>query len=258
MEAPPSLPELQPQLTETPRTSLPARLLNVFAVPDDVFDEVKATAPSTPNWLVPTLLLVLVGWLGAWLIFSQPAVQQQMSELTDQAIQKQVEKGKMPKEAAEQARRVAQIMVKVGPFVAPVFSFVTPFGWGLILWLVGTQIFKGNFPFLKAVEVIGLASAITLLETIVKTLLVVSMGNMFASPSAALLVKDFDPQKTSHALLALINPLTFWLLAVRSIGLARLAAVSFARAAVWVFGIWAAYTGTLLGLGLAAKTAFGQ
>jgi hypothetical protein len=73
-----------------------------------------------------------------------------------------------------------------------------------------------------------------------------------------LLVKDFDPQKVSHALLALVNPLAFWVLAVRSLGLARLAGVPFARSAVWVFGIWAAYTGAFLGVGLAAKTAFGQ
>jgi hypothetical protein len=34
--------------------------------------------------------------------------------------------------------------------------------------------------------------------------------------------------------------------------------VPFTRAAAWVFGIWAAYTGAFLGLGLAAKAAFGQ
>jgi hypothetical protein len=150
-------------------------------------------------------------------------------------------------------------MAKVTPFVAPVFvAFTTPFGWGLILWLVGTQVLKGHFAFLKAVEVAGLASAISVLEAVVKALLIVSMGNLFASPTPALLVKDFDPQKPSHALLAVVNVMTFWVLAVRSAGLARLAGVPYVRAAVWVFAIWAAYTSALLGLGLAAKTAFGQ
>ena len=37
--------------------------------------------------------------------------------------------------------------------------------------------------------------------------------------------------------------MTFWLLAVRAMGLARLSGVSFIKAALWVFGIWAAYTG---------------
>ena len=37
--------------------SLAARLLNVFATPGDVFDDVKVAPASTANWLVPALLL---------------------------------------------------------------------------------------------------------------------------------------------------------------------------------------------------------
>ena len=52
--------------------------------------------------------------------------------------------------------------------------------------------------------------------------------------------------------------MTFWLLAVRAIGLARLSGVSFAKAAVWVFGIWAAYTGFFIGLGALVQAAVQQ
>jgi hypothetical protein len=38
--------------------------------------------------------------------------------------------------------------------------------------------------------------------------------------------------------------------------LARLSGASFAKAALWVFGIWAAYTGFLIGLGALAQAAF--
>jgi hypothetical protein len=95
------------------------------------------------------------------------------------------------------------------------------------------------------------------LEVIVKTLLIVGLGNLFASPSLALFVKEFDPQNNAHSVLALVNVMTFWLLAVRSIGLARLSGASFGKAAVWVFGIWAALTGLMLGLGAAIRAAFG-
>jgi hypothetical protein len=50
--------------------------------------------------------------------------------------------------------------------------------------------------------------------------------------------------------------MTFWLLAVRGIGLARLSGVSIARAIAWVFGVWVAYTGLLVGLAYLAKAAF--
>ena len=121
---------------------------------------------------------------------------------------------------------------------------------------MGAGLLKGNFPYMKAVEVVGLANMIGVLEVIVKTLLIVGLGNLYASPSLVLLVKEFDPQNTVHSLLALVNVMTFWLLAVRGIGLARLSGVSFAKAAAWVFGIWAAYTGLLIGLAFVAKTAF--
>ena len=82
------------------------------------------------------------------------------------------------------------------------------------------------------------------------------LGNLYAAPGLMLLVKDFDPQNTVHALLAIVNVMTFWVLAVRAIGLARLSGASFAKAAAWVFGIWAAYTGFFIGLGLLGKMLF--
>jgi hypothetical protein len=210
------------------------------------------------NWLAPALLLIAIGWVGAWLVYSQPAIQQQMREMNDRIVQKLVDKGKLSNEQAELNRQTMEVSARISPYAAPVFAaFVTPFGWGLILWLVGTRVLKGNFPFMKAVEVAGLASAITVLECLVKTLLIVGLGNLFASPSPALLVKDFDPQKPSHSLLAVANIMTFWVLAVRSIGLARLSGVPFVRAAVWVFGIWAAYTTVLIGFAAAVQAAFG-
>ena len=67
--------------------SLAARLLNVFAVPGEVFTEVKASRVCIGNWLVPALLSALVAVLTVVLIVSQPAFQQQMHDLTERAGQ---------------------------------------------------------------------------------------------------------------------------------------------------------------------------
>ncbi len=109
---------------------------------------------------------------------------------------------------------------------------------------------------MKAVEVVGLANMINVLDVIVRTLLIVGLGNLYASVSPVLLVKDFDPQNTVHSLLAILNVMTFWLLGVRAVGLARLSGASFAKAAAWVFGIWAAYTAFFVGLGILSKALF--
>jgi hypothetical protein len=261
MEEPQLTPEPQPEAPQPPTMSLGGRLLNVFATPGDVFQEVKAAKVSAANWVVPALILIVVSWVASLVIFSQPAINHQLSEITEQAIQKQVERSKMSEQQAEQARAMGEkwagISAKIGAALVPVFAgFVTPFFWGLIVWGVGAGLLKANFPYMKAVEIVGLANMVSVLDVIVKTLLIVGLGNLYASTSLVLLVKEFDPQNTVHSLLALVNVMTFWLLAVRGIGLARLSGVSIAKAIAWVFGVWVAYTGLLVGLAYLAKAAF--
>jgi hypothetical protein len=191
-------------------------------------------------------------------VLSQPAIKQQLSEIMESGIRQQIEKAHMPKEQAEKAIEMAEkwggISTIIASYAGPVaVAFISPFIWGLIIWLGGVKIYKGAFDYMKAVEVVGLSNMIGILEAVVKSLLILVMGNIFASPSLALLVKDFNPQNPAHSFLALANVITIWVLSVRTIGLARLVRVSFAKAAVWVFGIWAAYTGLFWGMGVLAQ-----
>lgn len=253
--------EVPPETPPPPTQSLGSRLFNVFATPGEVFEEVKTAKPSAANWVVPALILILVSWVATWFIFSQDSIKHQMSEMTDRAIQQQVEKNHLSDQQAEQARAMgekwASISAMVAAGLAPVFAgFVTPFFWGLIIWLAGAKVMKGGFPFMKAVEVVGLVNMVSVLDALVRTLLIIGMGNLYAAPGLVLLVKDFDPQNTVHGLLALVNVTTFWVLALRAVGLARLSNVSFGKAAVWVFGIWAGYTGFFIGLGAVLKSVF--
>ena len=262
MDQPSPTPESQPVTTTPAVTSLPARLMNVFATPGEVFEDVKAAPVSTANWLVPALLIIVVSWIAAALIFSQESFLHQVTEIADKAIEKQIEKGHMPKEQAEAARQVGQkwagISTKIGAVAGPVVAvFFFPFWRGLIFWLFGAKLFKGNFTYMKAVEVAGLANMIGVLDAIVKTLLILSLGNLFASPSLALLIKEFDPQNPVHALFAVANIMTLWALVVRSLALARLSSVSFMKAAVVVFGLWAAFTGLMIGFGFAMRAISG-
>ena len=213
--------EPQSDAPQPPTMSLGGRLFNVFATPGDVFQEVKTAKPSTANWLVPALILIVVSWVASALVFSQPTITHQLSEITDKAIQQQVDKNKMSEQDADRARAMGEkwagISTKIGAAIVPVFAgFATPFFWGLIVWLVGAKVLKGDFPYMKAVEIVGLANMINVLDAIVKTLLIVGLGNLYASASLVLLVKEFDPQNTVHSLLALVNVMTFWLLAVRA------------------------------------------
>jgi predicted DNA repair protein MutK len=233
--------------------SLFSRMLNVFASPAEAFEDIKDRPVVTANWLGPALLIMCVGWFAALLVFSQDNLKHQMKEMREKAIQKQMEKQHKSQEEIdkiiEATDKFGNIPAVLGGVFGPIFFAWWPlFVWGLIFWLIANKAFGAHLPYMKAVEAVGLAAMIDVLDGIVRALLIVAMGNLFASPSLALLVKNWDPTNPMHALLAYFNIMTFWLLAVRAIGLAKLAKVSFARAAAWVFGVWLVTSALIYGV----------
>lgn len=242
--------------------SLGSRLTNVFVAPGEVFDRVKSAPFRAANYVVPALLLLLVGWLSSLIVFSQPAIRQQLAELAEQGVQRQIDRGRIPAAQAEAARtqaaKFSDLGARIGAGVVPVVAgFVGPLWWGLILWLVGAKALKGSFPYMKAVEVASLANLIGVLETVVRTLLIVIMGNLFAGPNPAMLVTNFDAQNPLHGSLASLDLIGLWTLAVRGVGLASLSGRRLGVGLAWVFGLWIVYRAGALGLGIAMQRVFG-
>jgi len=301
--------ETTPQTVSPPATtSLVSRLVNVFAAPGDVFDEVKSTATTIPSWLVPVVLNCIVGIIYSIVVFSQDNVIQSLRETQEREMQKQVASGKMTQQQADQAIEVIdrfmgpgmmKIMGSIGSVVgnfgflflaalvlfllgadpssgkviarwigaafvglaAALIAFQTtggrPMGVRLMLapaaLIVGTAVgflalmifdrlnpFGGSFSYLKAVEIVALASMISVLGGLVAMLVAVTMGNPAITPGPAVLVRDFNPANKLHTLLSQLNVMMIWYLAVFALGLSRISGKSFARGAGWTFGLWAA------------------
>ena len=264
MDQKPPLLETPPAPPPPPATSLVARLLNIFATPGEVFEEVKRSAPAVSNWLAPTLLMGIVGAIAAFIILSQPAMIQQIHEQQQKAMDQQVKAGKMTQEQADKALDTVEkfsnpaVMKIFGAIGAMVSSFVGLFGWAFVLWLIGKFLIKAPVQFLKMAEVAGLASVIVILEIIVKMLLVVSFSNPLASPSLAMLMKDPDPHNKLFMVLSWLDVMTIWALAIRALGLAKLTGVRFGRAAWWVFGTWFLLMSFWLGVGSALQAVFAK
>ena len=108
---------------------------------------------------------------------------------------------------------------------------------------------KARFGYIKTLEVSGLGLMISVLGAVVTLLLTVNLAKVFATPSLALVVSDFDAQRKSHLLLGAANVFSFWLVGVLSVGLARLAGVPFLRAAWLVFAAWVIQESFLVLLG---------
>jgi len=261
METAPPIPDAEPKPAST---SLWSRLVNVFAAPGEVFEEVKNSAPSVGNWLVPALILMVAGAISSMVIFSQPDVVRQIHEQQQKAFDKQISAGKMTQAQADQAAAMAEkfsgpTALKIyGCMGAVMTSFVSLFWTALVLWLIARFYLKVPLGYLKVVEVAGLAAMIMALSAVVKTSLIVVTGNVYAALSPILLVKHFDQHNPLHNVLALLDVMTFWLLAVRSIGLAKLTGVTFGKTAVAVFGVWLVISGLMIGFGLAMQAVFSK
>ena len=171
-------------------------------------------------------------------------------------MEQQVKDGKLTRQQADQALAVMEkftgptMMAIFGSVGAVVTSFIRLFWWGLVLLLLGRWFLKARFDYLKAVEVAGLASMITILGMIVSMLLIVNLGKMFSTPSLALVINDFDEKNKSHLMLGAVNVFNFWLIGVLGAGLSRLAGVPFLRAVFVVLGYWLAVSLLLIFIGL--------
>ena len=221
-----------------PATSLAARLLNVFATPGEVFEEVQAAPAQAANWLVPAILAVIVGVAAVLIQFSQPAFVQHFREQAAGTYDGMVKAGKMSQADADKFVGIIEKVAQPAGCAAVVAgSFARVFWWALVLWLLALIFWKKKFSYLKAVEVAGLASMISVLGSIVALLLTVNFGKESA-PSLALAVTDFNPKNPVHLALAAANVFDFWILGVMAVGLARLARVPFARSLFLVAGYW--------------------
>jgi hypothetical protein len=247
MEEPLPIPE--PPLVAPPphAMSLAARLLNVFAIPGEVFAGVKASRVSVGNWVLPALLSAVVGVLATIIIVSQPEIQRQMREAIGRqakALEQQVKAGKVKQADADRSLAVTRAITQpatlkvLGSMAAAAVGVARVFWWAFILWLLGRLFLKARLGYLKTLEVAGLALMISVLGAVVTLLLTVNLSEVFAKPSLALVVSDFDARRKSSLLLGTANVFSLWLVGVLSVGLARLAGVPFLRAAWFVFAAW--------------------
>jgi hypothetical protein len=248
MEEPLPVLESSPEGPLPPATSLAARLLNVFAIPGEVFAGVKVSRNSIGNWLVPVLLLVIVGVFTAVIVVSQPAFQKQIQDLTERqakALDEQVKAGKVQQLDAERAMAFTRAITTPASLKslfsvgAAVFGVTRVFWWGFVLWLLGRLFLKVRFGYPKALEVAGLGLMISMLGAVVMLLLMVNLPRLFSAPSLAFAVTDFDTSRQSLLLMGAANVFSLWLLGVLSVGLAKLSGVPFLRAAWFVFAAWA-------------------
>jgi hypothetical protein len=227
-----------------PELPLPVRLANVYAAPGEVFDAVRGQPPNLANWLVPAVMAALAGMISVWVMFSQPAILQQMEDLQAERYQRLVDDGKMTQQQVDQLQqRMGSLQMTIGRIAGMVGALLMGFIWlfllALVFHLMLRWVFHSPLSYLKTVEIVGLSLMIGVLGGLVNTLLMVITGSMFANLGPVLLINDFDTGDKLHLLASSVNLFTLWWLGVLAMGLARVSDLAFSKLALTLFGLWA-------------------
>jgi hypothetical protein len=208
-------------------TSVHQRLINIFVSPSDVFDEVIASPPNLANWRIPTLFVCLATIIslhtGSFPAQSSDTIYRPTAAGTISAAQAQALAGAWP--------LLSAFLVCLAIFAGT--------GWSaFVLWFIGRVFLKVRFPYLKALEIVGLTGIISVLGSITTILLVAASGAPLARPALSLLAPRLDHTGSFYQILETLNLFHFWSTTVLAIGLTRLCNATFKEAAFWVFGYW--------------------
>jgi len=234
--------EQSPSRDAVQSMSFSEKLVNIFTSPGELFENVRLTEKTTSNWLVPMLIFIVVAVLLNQLIFTNPSLVGQMSDLMAKGMNEAVEKGSMTAEQAAQAEQFMKpdsLMFRIQSAVGVILvSPIAMFLLALVYWLLGKWGMSASAPYMKVVEVVGLTFFISILESVVTTLLQYGLDSLFAGPNLAMFVSDFDMKNKLHMALAKVNIFTIWDLTVASIGLSKLFQRHLPKVLVLVFALW--------------------
>jgi hypothetical protein len=230
--------------------SFTEKLVNIFASPGELFENVRLTGKTPSNWIIPAAIMIVVAIAMQQLIMSNPSLADQTKAMVEKAtkerLDKAVQSGQMTPEQAEQQREqienftnpssplnIAMRIVSVVVFIPVVLLLIA-----LVYWLLGKTAMHATAPYMKVVEVIGLTLLIAAAESIVTTVMAIGLDSIHAGPSLAVFVKDFDLNNKLHVTLSKVNVFTIWSLLVTGIGLSKLFQRDLPKVLVLVFALW--------------------
>ena len=243
---------MEEQSPSAPTISLSDIITNVFASPAEAFEGIRTSPTRATVWVVPLIVLIIITSLFSVMIFTNETLKTQFSDSQSQRLQDQVSSGRITQEQADQQlegmERMGGMMIAFGIIGSVLSMSVIFFAAALVLWLVGKYALKAEGGYGKYLELYGTSGWIGILGAIVTLLMMVGLGSMYASPSAALAVlSEFKPTDTTHRLLSFFS---LWQFFVLGIGLAKYAqkpsgAGITVAAVLWV--VWTLISVFLLG-----------
>jgi hypothetical protein len=242
-----SLPPRLPVRPPPPASPLAARMLNLFATPGVVFEEVRVSAHAVGNWVVPALIAGLAMALAALVLSASPTFAKRTSEQQEKfraAQTNAVAAGRLT--TAEMEQSVQTIAAVAQPAVVRplallggfTFGVLRVFWWSGLLWVFARGLLRQPVGYQKLLEVAGLSSLIAALSAVVLLAVMINFRESFQGGGFTLVVNDLSDDSMQWPVVLALNIMNFWQVAILGLGLARLAQVPWFRAAFPVLVYW--------------------
>jgi len=239
-------------------SSFMTRAANVFAAPTELYAEVAVQPVQASSWSIPFIVSLLLAIVFTFSLYNNPTLRQQVYDAQDRTWKQAVADGKMTQSQYEQMSTGMEssgplMFMLIGGGSAVVIISVFFFGLALLLWLILKLLLKASASYGKTLEVLGLASLISIAGTIVTLLLMNAFNSMHATPGASLLFMDsFDPSSMVHKTVAALNIFTIWEVIVLGIGIAKVSGKQNGVGIGIIGGLWVVwvFVSSLLGFGM--------
>jgi hypothetical protein len=223
--------------------SFGSRLINVYASPSEAFEGITAAPSKTKFWMIPWLASIVIGVISVFLIFSNPILKQQIADTQARAMQQRVESGAMTQEQADMAQdqmeSMGGIMQIIGAVGIVIFITAYFFGGALIFWLVGKFALKSPEGYGTYLGVYGTSAWVSVLGSVITLLMIIGLGSLYATPSAALAVfSDYDATNTVHRILTRLDVFAAWQAFVIGLGLAKITGKPAGTGIGYAMGLW--------------------
>lgn len=204
------------------------RMIGVFVSPESTMQDIAAR----PSWVVPLIIVTLVGSLGAF--FLRDAILQTQLEA--------MEKRNMTAEQIEQARpsmeKIMNITVPLVPLITTPLFYLIIAG---VLMFTGNVILGGEAKFSHLFAITCWSGIITVLSSLVNVPIMANKMVMESATSLSSLL-PFEENKTLlYHLFSQIDLFLIWWVAVVGFGVAAVYKFSTRKAMMMVFSLWAIY-----------------
>ncbi len=239
-------------------TSFMTRAANVFASPAELYSEVATQPVKASSWSIPYIVSMLLALVFTYALFSNPILRQQIYDMQERTWKEQVASGKMTQGQYEQMTNGMEssgpvMFMIIGGGTSVIMISLVFFGLALIVWLIVRVGLKATASYGKILEILGLASIISIAGTIVTLLLMNAFNSMYATPGASLLIlSSFDPASTAHRFIAAVNIFTIWESVISGLGIAKISGKPYSVGVGVMVGLWVIWVivSSLLGLGV--------